>query len=119
MLTASERHIAYVFKGTRASETTQIKFGSQALHAVMFRDVAVDDYLAVVGSSTTLLDLAKVDQVDFGSGLGGYVALLQDGGSPIVEGALMSMSSVVDIPGPVQATAGTNFSLRLSSWHAY
>lgn len=97
VLKASQRHIAYVYKGGQSS-TTKIQFGKRSLHTVTFGDVAVGDQLAVLGSSSAELNLVEVDRVEVGSGLGAYSVLLQDGGSPIVEGALMSMSAVVGAP---------------------
>jgi hypothetical protein len=82
-----------------------ILFSRQHFHTILFEDVAVGDRLGVYRGNNDMLQLVTVERVEAGPAVGAYVVLLEDGGSPIVEDALMSMSSMVQLPGPVDATA--------------
>jgi hypothetical protein len=107
-LSASQRHIAYVYRGSPDS-ATPIAFNDTALTTVTFAELSVGDSIAVYdGSNTSSLALVPIESVRYGDGEGAYVVLLEGGGSPIVEGALMSMSSVVAFPGFAEAASKLN-----------
>jgi hypothetical protein len=103
-LSASEKHIAYVYRGP-VQETTIIAFNASTLQTVMFKELVEGDQLAVFEGDHSRLSLTTIEKIEHGAGMGAYVALLEDGGLPLTEGALMSMSSVVTLPGPVMETA--------------
>ena len=96
-LSASEKHIAYVYRGP-AQATTAIAFNASALQTVMFMDLVEGDLLAVFDGEHAELTLTSIDRIRYGQGTGAYVALLEDGGLPLTEGALTSMSSLVSLP---------------------
>ena len=83
----------------------KIQFSPHHFHTVLFEDVIVGDRLGVYRGDDGMLQLVTVERVEAGPAVGAYVVLLEDGGSPIVEDALMSMSSMVQLPGPVDETA--------------
>ena len=105
-LSASHRHIAYVHRGEASVIShAKIQFSPHHFHAVLFEDVHVGDRLGVYRGDDGMLQLVTVERVEAGPAVGAYVVLLEDGGSPIVEDALMSMSSMVQLPDPVDETA--------------
>ena len=97
-LSASPRHVAYLFKGRAMGTSTSIKFSREALYTVMFQDVRRGDLIGIYTGKADQLALVTVDGVHDNEVEGAYVALLEDGGSPIIESALMSMHSLVELP---------------------
>eukprot|EP00045_Choanoeca_perplexa_P018101 m.277868 g.277868 ORF g.277868 m.277868 type:complete len:2891 (+) comp17714_c0_seq2:39-8711(+) len=121
-LSASHRHIAYVYRG-EATVTlhAKIQFSPKHFHTVLFEDVRVGDQLGIYRGDDKMLQLVTVESVEAGPAVGAYVVLLEDGGSPIVEDALMSMSSMVKLPGPVDETAygvGVDLDIVMTSFLA-
>ena len=97
-LSASPRHAAYLYKGSAADGQTAIQFSRAAFYTVMFQDVRAGDVIGVYTGQADRLTLMAVDGVRHKVVEGAYVALLEDGGSPIIESALMSMHSLVELP---------------------
>jgi hypothetical protein len=64
----------------------------------MFQDVRVGNLIGVYTGKADQLTLVTVDGVRNKEVEGAYVAMLEDGGSPIIESALMSMHSLVELP---------------------
>ena len=97
-LSASPRHAAYLYKGSRTATSASIKFSREAFHTVMFQDVREGDLIGIYTGKADGLTLVTVDGVHNKEVEGAYVAMLEDGGSPIIESALMSMHSLVELP---------------------
>jgi hypothetical protein len=94
-LSASPKHLAYVYQSHAGVHVTaSIQFSRAAFFAVPFDDIRVGDTIGVYTGSADLLSLSTVKSVRRETVEGAYVVLLEDGGSPIIESALMSMLSL-------------------------
>eukprot|EP00730_Choanoeca_flexa_P014176 TRINITY_DN6104_c0_g1_i1.p1 TRINITY_DN6104_c0_g1~~TRINITY_DN6104_c0_g1_i1.p1 ORF type:complete len:695 (+),score=100.64 TRINITY_DN6104_c0_g1_i1:387-2471(+) len=123
-LSASPRHIAYVYRGPEpVNSSISIRFGPGQLQTVLFQDLKAGDRLGWARSNLVdknfhadqssgnqsgmhrvkdSLQLVMIESVTRGPARGSYVALLEDGASPIVDGVLVSMAALATVPGPVR-----------------